>query len=94
MMRLEIPGVYEQFKLSKTWKRFLFPRPTNDTFTINYLNDKGPGYDVNLRDASDFDISCYSFKNWNCGNKEENERCQWVRNGWFLWTTQYTLRVK
>jgi hypothetical protein len=76
--------------LSTQWTEFHSP---TRSFTVSFNND-GSNRDVYF--AADFEAQIRTdafWQEWNCESGNGNWRCDRVRNGEFLWTSDYTITL-
>ena len=56
---------------------------------IEFLNDDGPRDVYFHSETSTLITSKYHFTVWGCGQENEDERCDDIRNGNFCWRDMY-----
>ena len=79
--------------ISQQWKAYSFPVPKERSFRLNIV--ALPKQRVDFQPANSYKIhGSHSWKKWNCGKEDENERCNLVRGGMLAWTGSYKLVYK
>ena len=88
--KIVIPGeAAKTFAMTQQWQTYSFPVSKKKTFQIE-VEATSPTERVYFRPAHDYEIHyIQKWKEWFCGQQNENIRCGIVRMGHFSWTGLY-----
>lgn len=88
---IRVDGTIDQaMTLSTQWTEYHSP---TRSFTVTFNNDAS-NRDVFFAADVEAQIKMDQFwPRWNCGSRNENSRCDRVRNGEFLWGYEYTITL-
>ena len=84
-------NLIESLTLTDTWREFTY-KPINHIL-IHFMSGSGR---VNLRYGNSYEIELLSdrWEDWKCGTSLEDKRCQFIREGSFMWKGHYSIRYK
>ena len=86
-------SVYETIQLSTEWQTFIYHVPENQPIIIHFLD--GNAGNVFLNNPEKYDvIKPVIWENLSCGQVNEDQRCQKIRNGHWEYKGAYEVKPK